>query len=267
MLSNVFIVKRTISIRQYIPQFSVQFLLNRRQIFFIIFFLMFCDIPHLQKHDRKILYRISLDHDRCIFPMSKPFFLINIFICQIDSACKCRMSIDHADFAMISVILVRGKNWLDRTKHFAFDSFFLKCLRIMIRQKRNTAHPIIHKSDFHPFFHLFFQDFQDAIPHNSLFYDKVFHENEFLCLSKFRFQLLKLIFPQREIFDTCVPLNRISCLPRHIMCQICVGWFGYSKIFYNLLILLHIWLCLKREILEPFPDKPCSNLHTGKQIK
>ena len=57
--TDILIVIRAVSVRNYISQFSPEFFSSRCQIFCIVFSPTGIQIPHLKKHHSKTLYRIT----------------------------------------------------------------------------------------------------------------------------------------------------------------------------------------------------------------
>ena len=197
--SYILMVKRTVSIWDDVTVFAAEPRLLFCQILCIILRLSLRNIPHLQEHHGKTLHGIAFDFDRCIFPVSEPDFLVDIFICQIDTSGKCNLSVNHTDFPVIPVILAGRKDGYDRSKFLALDSIFPELLRILIRQKADTAGSVIHQAYFHALFHLFTQDLQDSVPHISFSDNKIFHENKFFCLIQFLDQNRKFVISQWKI--------------------------------------------------------------------
>ena len=83
--------------------------------YIILFF--FIIIPELQKHQRQIPYRFTANHDTAILPVPKAFFLIDILIRQIDTACHSHLAVNDKNFSMISIIHLHGKPRLNWIKH------------------------------------------------------------------------------------------------------------------------------------------------------
>ena len=98
---------------------------------------------------------------------------VNIFIRQINSPGKRRVSVDHGDFSVIPVIVNSGKHWNKGIEHLALNSLFPQLSLIIRRQGGQAAHAVEKKPHVYPFFHLFFQDLQNAVPHDSFLDDKI----------------------------------------------------------------------------------------------
>ena len=197
--SYILMVKWTVSIWDDVTVFAAESRLLFCQILCIILRLSLRNIPHLQEHHSKTLHGISFNFDCCVFPVSETDFFVDIFICQIDTSGKCNLSVNHTDFPVIPVILTGRKDGYDRSKFLALDSIFPELLRILIRQKADTAGSVIHQAYFHALFHLFTQDIQDSVPHISFSDNKIFHENKLLCLIQFLDQHRKFIISQRKV--------------------------------------------------------------------
>ena len=161
LFSHILMIKRTVPVWNHITGLSPESAFLDRQIFFIILRAAFPEIPHLQEHHGEALYRISFQHNRGIFPMTKPQLLIDIFISQIDPTGKRNFSIDHTDLSVIPVILTGGHNRFNRRELLALDSHFPELFRILIWKQGNTAHTVIHETDFHTFLYLLLQNIQN----------------------------------------------------------------------------------------------------------
>ena len=104
----IFMVKRTVAVRDHITvSLHHAVAVGGIQISLIIF-LRFIHIPDFQEHQREVSYRLSLDHDRGIFPGSEPLQFSDILVRQIDTAGKRSLSVDDYDLSVIAVVLDGG---------------------------------------------------------------------------------------------------------------------------------------------------------------
>ena len=101
----------------------------------------------------------------------------------------------------------------------AMNAFGLQNLRIVVWQKGDGAHAVIHKPDFYPFFCLSFQYFQNRIPHNTVFYNKILHKNELPGFFQLFLQTFKLLLSTWKILCRIVFINRESTKLSHIISQ------------------------------------------------
>ena len=127
--------------------------------------------------------------------MSKPFYLINIFISQIYTTCESHLSVNNHYFPVVTIILCSRKKGNNRRKHLCLDTILLQLLRIFIWKQHNRTHAIIHDSDFHTLFYLFLQNIQHCIPHRTPFNNEILQKNIFLCFFQFLKKICKFIFP------------------------------------------------------------------------
>ena len=106
-LAHILMIQRTVTVRNHIAfPFRHAITIRCIQIFFIIL-LRFIYVPYFQKHQSKVSYRLSLNHNRSIFPGSKPFQFSDIFVCKINTTGKSCLSINHYNFSVVTVILHR----------------------------------------------------------------------------------------------------------------------------------------------------------------
>ena len=112
--SHRFSIQRTVCIGDHIPRINVLRLAWKNfQIILIIVFVSL-QIPQLQKHLGQTLYRISFYHNGRIFPVTKAFFFVNIFIRQIGTSGESGLTVDHKNFSVITIILIGTQRRFDR---------------------------------------------------------------------------------------------------------------------------------------------------------
>src|SRR5699024_5359893 len=61
--------------------------------------------PHVKKHNSHTPDSFSFQHNRSILPVPESFFLIDIFVRKIDPSGESGISVNDADFPVVSVIL------------------------------------------------------------------------------------------------------------------------------------------------------------------
>ena len=107
---------------------------------------------------------------------------VYIFVRQIDSAGKGSLSVDHQDLAVVAVIIMGGNHRTDRGKGFCADAVLGKEVRIAEGELVELAHAVVHHADIHALARLSDQRLQDLSPHEALFDDEEFKEDELLRL-------------------------------------------------------------------------------------
>ncbi len=217
-LTQFIIIKRTVPIRN---DKSLSLLDRKRRIRKKPRRLILCfvNMPHLQKHQGKAFYCLTLYHHGSILPMPELFLLINILICKIHAAVKRRMPVNHQNFPVVAVIIMRGNKRRHRRKHLTPNTKRPKTLRIIVRQQCKLTRAVIHHAHVHAFFCLPCKDFKDLSPHRALIHNKVFHKNKMLRRLKLFQHLGKLILPQRKISNRRVFKYRMTAAPVHIVRQ------------------------------------------------
>ena len=170
--------------------------------------------------------------------MAETHHFVDIFIRQVNTSRKGRMSVNHQDFPMIPVILGSGEKGTDRRKHFALYPQFFHLPRIARRQFGQGIGPVIHHADFHPLPDLFFQDIQYRIPHFPFFYDKVFQENKVLRFLQLYLQFRKLILSQRKILYRRIFIYRVTLPVQEIGSDADSSGMHCLKLFHHPFILL-----------------------------
>ena len=199
--------------------------------------------------------------------MAEPYLSVNVLVCQIDAACKGRMTVNDADFSVIPVILVGGQGGPDGGKHFAFNPLFPKRLRVGIGKQHQAAHAVVHNADLHTLPDLFLQDLQDAVPHFSPLHNKILHKNEMLRRFQAALHLYEHIVSQREILGRCILIDRTAGKPVHVAHQVALAGAHLVKALCCLRVLLQIRRCLGRRHLQSVADKLRADLKPHEQIK
>ena len=166
------------------------------------------DTPHLQKHHGKTPYRVPVQPDAGILPVSEPHFFIDILVRQIDTAGKSRVAVDHRDLPVITVVHDHVQHRPELIKGRAADPVTLKRPVILRRQCIDTPEIVVDQADLHAHCRLFLQHLQDRIPHISLGNNKVLHENIVFRLFQFLQILREPVLADRVIFRLCVGEQR-----------------------------------------------------------
>ena len=185
IFSDVFIIERTVTIRLYKAIGGKFFLpVNRRQESAVIFCGTVDIIPHFQKHCRKTPDCLSLNPHSGIFPVSKPFDFIDIFIGKIDTACKSNIPIHHKNFTVIAVVHHHRDQWFKRIECHTGNPSLLQLFIISKRNRIDAADIIIDKAHIHSGLCLFLKNIKDRIEHISFFNDKILEEYKMFCTAQ-----------------------------------------------------------------------------------
>ena len=148
----------------------------------IIIFLAGQHQPCLQEHQRQVPDSLALQHDTGILPMSKPWFLVDIFIRQIDTTGKSDITINDRNLPVVTVVLSQVKDWTNRVKRCNLDSLLLHILDESGRNPHRASKIIIDQTHIHALFCFPLHDFQDRIPHLALLDDKILHKYKMICI-------------------------------------------------------------------------------------
>ena len=167
-------------------------------------------VPCRQKHKGKAFYRLPFEHQRRILPLTEPIDLIDIFIGEIHSTGKCRFSIDHHDFTVISVIIVCGNKRSQGREHPALDAQFFQSSGIIGRKFCDLAGTIVDHPDIHTLPSFSGKDLQDLPPHDPLIDDKVFQKDKVFRFIQLPEHGLQHILTQRKIADIRITINGIT---------------------------------------------------------
>ena len=135
-------------------------------------------IPHLQKHQRIVFHCAAFHEETVVLPLSEALLTIDIFVRQIDAAAESGLSVYDEDLAVIPVIVVRGKERCHSGEYPGFDSQRRKIGGVISGKFRHASDIIVHDADFHTFFYLSFENFENRVPEDAFLYDEKFKENE-----------------------------------------------------------------------------------------
>ena len=172
--------------------------------------------------------------------MSKTFFLINVFICQINTAGKSCFAINDTDFTVIPVVLHNIQKRTERIKDLTLNAFFAKILIIFVWQCCNTAKAIIDQAYIHAFRSLLFQNIQDGVPHDTIVDDKIFNINIVLSTFQLFYQYRKHIIPYLKILGGSITMCGETRILADIIGLDCCGRIFFCDLMINLRILFHI---------------------------
>jgi len=160
-----------------------------------------------------------------------------------------------------------GQSRPDRRKHTAGNPFLFEFFRVIRRQKRYRTGTVIHETHFNAFGCLSFEHFQHPIPHVAFRYNKILHENKFLCFFQLTDQFFNLIFPTAEVFDAGVFICRKSAVFTDIMCQRCDLRIFFFELLLHSFILCPVFLRRFVHVLQPCIEPPHSDLKLHKNIE
>ena len=197
----------------------------------------FGDAPHLQKHQRKALYRFPFQHDGSILPVTVLFNMVDVLVRQIYAAGKGDVSIDHQNLTMIPVSVVGRYKWCHWGEHFALDTQLAQTVRVIVRQGAQLTGTIIHHPDIHALNRLFRKDLQYFSPHQPLVNDEVFQKDKLLRLLQLLQHFLPFGLAGGEIGDCRLIIYRVASASVNILRQIChAGVFLFQCLECGLLL-------------------------------
>ena len=236
------------------------------QVPFVIF-IFYIIIPQLKEHPGEASDSFSFHHHCRILPVAKTFFFVDIFICQINTAGKCRFAIDNRYFSVVTVILGGGKSGLYGIEFFTLNPLRLKLLGITVREQRYRAGSVVHEPHLHTLPGFLFKNLMNRIPHTTFRHNKIFHENKFFSLFQLLNQCFELFLPQREIFHFTIIKRRKSSFVHYISCKIAHLTFFLIQLFQNLWILFQKMAHSLGQFIQARIQNSYSNLCLHKNIK
>ena len=160
---------------------------------------LFAQIPHLQKHQRKTPGGFAFDHQGGVLPVAEPGLYINIFVCQIHAAGEGGVAVDDRDLPVISIIIMCRYKRHHRRKDLAGNAQLIEHSGIVPGQQHEFAESVVYDPDIHALGCLPGQDLQNPAPHDALLHDEVLQEDEFFCLLQFQQKPAELIFSLGEV--------------------------------------------------------------------
>ena len=179
IFAHILMIQRAVTVRLHEPVILKGcFLMLCRHKPAVIFRGMDDVIPHGQKHAGQTPDRLALDAHAGVLPVAEPFYLIDIFICQIDPARKTDRAVHHKNLPVIPVVHDYREQRPERIKGSALDALFLKLLIIPRRQCADAADIIVDQAYLHALFDLFLQDILDLVEHMSLLDDEILQKNK-----------------------------------------------------------------------------------------
>ena len=141
---------------------------------------------------------------------------VNVFICQVDAPGKACVTVYHGDFPVIPVVHPQRQDRHQGIEHTALDSHGFHLMVIVPGQGEQASHIVINQPHIHSLGRLFFQDFQNLVPHNTFFDDEILHENEPLRFFQFIKQTLKFQFTDGQVRPKLLPVRRVSPIAGNI---------------------------------------------------
>ena len=87
--------------------------------------------------------------------MAETLLAVYILVGNINATVESHVAVDNENFSMVTVILIRGQCRFNGRKGVAMNAFGLQNLRIVVWQKGDGAHAVIHKPDFYTFCRFF----------------------------------------------------------------------------------------------------------------
>ena len=113
--------------------------------------------PHMQEHHPHIPDSLALEHDCGILPVTEAFFLVDIFVREVDSPGKSCLTVDHADLAVMGDgELAEGSVWEGAmaASQYKLDNLCAVVDRNRLQISGNTE-DVMHQDDLHERFRSF----------------------------------------------------------------------------------------------------------------
>ena len=107
------------------------------------------DAPHLQEHAGKTAYGFAAEHHGGILPMAEQIHAVDIFVSQIDAAGEGYLTVDHQNFAVVTVIIMGGEEGHQRCERFALDAHFFQLLIVAAGETSYLTGAVIHDAYFY----------------------------------------------------------------------------------------------------------------------
>ena len=107
-------------------------------------------VPHFQKHSRQAFHCVPFQSHAGVFPIPVRVFEIEIFVCQIVSARKTDLAVNHGDFAVVAVVHKQVEKGNDRVENPAGNADFFHPPDKSGVDKADTADVVIQNPHFHP---------------------------------------------------------------------------------------------------------------------
>ena len=170
------------------------------------------------------------------------------------------MSVDHQNFPVIPVVVVRGDKRGQRGEHFAFDSKRPETPGIIVGQKGKLTGSVIHHSHINACRRLIRKDFQHPSPHETLVHYKVLHKNKVFRRLELPKHFLKLIFPKRKISHQCFVVHRMASASLHIVGQSRSSFVFPGKPFIYLGRLGNTSLCFLYDLIHAYLERPVPDI-------
>ena len=213
------------------------------------------NVPHLQKHYRKVPDCFPFQTNARILPVTMQCLIVNIFIGQIYTARIADFPINYHNFTMVSVVQDNRHERNQLVKSNALNAFLLDKLLIVLWQLQNASEIIINHPDFNALLRFFFQNFQDFSPHRSFAQNKIFQKNEMLRPFQVFQQPLPIGKPVRIIGCVRILPYRRARITVQISAQIRNRQILFGNFIQNILISRHIlfrqFFCFPDAVSEP----------------
>ena len=158
------------------------------------------EIPQLQKHGGQIGDAAAGQLDAGVLPVSKPVHLVDVFVSEVDAAGIADVSVNDADFSVVTIVQVRGDERKQAVKTNDLHAHRPKFFVVVMRERGNTSHIVIHQTDFDALRGLLPQNFQDGIPHDAALDDEKLDENKALSFFQIHQHRIVQVVAEREIF-------------------------------------------------------------------
>ena len=193
------------------------------------------ELPSFQKHQCEAPSGISFDANAGILPMTKGAFDIDVFICDIQTACISDLAVDDEDLFVITIILDGVQNRNEAIERGTMNPFRFHFFGEIQGETKKTAHVIIKDADLDALLGFFLQDAVDGIPHFSVLDDKGFDKNIGLRFFKIGKKCFPKILARGKMLRRCIfedgktgmlfQIFDLTCMGGCLLC----GFFVYGR--------------------------------------
>jgi len=188
---------------------------------------------------------------------------VDVLVRQIHTARERHLPVNHGDFAVVAVVVVRRDEWTDGREHLALDAQFLHPAGIIVRQVRELACAVHQHAHLHALLHFFHQNTQHLPPHFAFFHDKVFQKDEMLRLPKRGQQRGEFVLAQRKVRHSGMLPNGIAAAFRDVACHARNLRVALFQMLLGAGMCAEVAAPLANQLCRPFAQKPMPYVTLG----
>ena len=142
-------------------------------------------VPHGEEHDGEAPRGLPAHHDGGILPVAAPLLGVDVFVRQVDAAGEGGDTVDHADLAVVAVVLPGEEEGDEPLEDAAVDPLPAELSVEIARDGERAADIVVDDADVDARFDFFEEDLMHGVPHLALADDEVLEENVALGPAEF----------------------------------------------------------------------------------